>query len=35
LISLFFAWNLPAVIIEGFWIVISFYGLFRALRSKF
>lgn len=29
--SLLVAWNLPSVVIEGFWIAISAYGLSRAV----
>jgi hypothetical protein len=31
LFSLYWAWNLPAAIMEGFWAAISAYGLARAL----
>lgn len=34
LFSLFFAWNLPAVLIESVWIIISFYGVIQALRAR-
>ena len=36
LFSLYWAWNLPAAIMEGFWAAISTYGLARALffRSR-
>ncbi|HEY1944804.1 MAG TPA: hypothetical protein VGH40_22040 [Roseiarcus sp.] len=30
--SLFYAWNLPSVLIEGFWAAITVYGLVRRLR---
>jgi hypothetical protein len=29
LISLFDAWNLPSVVVETFWAMISIYGLIR------
>jgi hypothetical protein len=32
LLSLWGAWNLPAAVIEGFWVAISLYGLTRSLR---
>jgi hypothetical protein len=32
LTSLIDAWNLPSVVLECFWGVISIYGLVRALR---
>jgi hypothetical protein len=32
LLSLWGAWNLPAAVIEGFWVAISLYGLTRTLR---
>jgi hypothetical protein len=30
LFSLYWAWNLPAAVMEGFWALISGYGLARA-----
>lgn len=33
LVSLHWAWNLPAAAMEGFWALISAYGLIRALAS--
>lgn len=32
LVSLLQAWNLPSLVIELFWSMISFYGLIRCLR---
>jgi hypothetical protein len=34
LISLYWAWNLPAAIMEGFWAGISAYGLARAIFAR-
>jgi paired small multidrug resistance pump len=34
LFSLYWAWNLPAAIMEGFWAAISAYGLARALFQR-
>ncbi len=34
LVSLFFEWNFPSVVIEIFWITISFYGMARSWRSR-
>lgn len=34
LVSLYFEFNLPAALIEGFWLAISLYGLARALRRR-
>jgi len=34
LVSLWFAFNLSAAIIEGFWLVISLYGLWKARTEK-
>ena len=31
LISLFFEWNFPSVVIEGFWIAVSLWGIARWL----
>jgi hypothetical protein len=33
LVSLYRAWNLPAAVMEGFWALISVYGLLRALSN--
>ena len=33
-VSLCFAFNLPALIIELFWMAISLYGMARALRGR-
>ncbi len=32
LLSLTDAWNLPAAVIEAFWVAISLFGLVRSLR---
>jgi hypothetical protein len=34
LISLFYEWNFPSVVIEIFWIAISLYGVAKALRER-
>mgnify|MGYP001553132494 CR=1 FL=1 len=33
LLSLYWAWNLPAAVMEGFWALISAYGLVRAFAA--
>jgi hypothetical protein len=33
LVSLFFQWNLPAVVAQVLWIIISVIGLIRAKRA--
>ena len=33
LVSLYWAWNLPAAVMEGFWALISVYGLLRILAN--
>jgi hypothetical protein len=32
--SLFYAWNLSAVVIETAWLLISVYGLIKARRKR-
>jgi hypothetical protein len=34
LFSLFFEFNLSAFAIESFWLVISLYGIYRAMRVR-
>jgi hypothetical protein len=34
LVSLYFAWNFPSVVIEVIWALVSLYGLARALRHQ-
>ena len=33
LVSLFYEWNFPSVVIEIFWITISLYGMAKALAN--
>jgi hypothetical protein len=34
LVSLWFEWNFPSVVIEIFWALISLVGLFRSLAER-
>src|SRR3954452_16778588 len=34
LVSLWFEWNFPSVVIEVFWALISFLGLVRSLADR-
>ncbi len=34
LVSLYFEWNFPSVVVESFWLVISLYGVARYLRRS-
>jgi hypothetical protein len=34
LLSLYWAWNLPAAVMEGFWALISAYGLIRSFYPR-
>jgi hypothetical protein len=34
LVSLWFEWNFPSVVIEVFWALISFIGLVRSLAER-
>ena len=34
LFSLWWAWNLPAAVMEGFWALISAYGLARTMFER-
>ena len=34
LVSLYFEFNFSAMLIEGFWVLISLIGLFRYYRNK-
>jgi len=34
LVSLYWTWNLPAAVMEGFWALISAYGLIRAFAKR-
>ena len=34
LVSLYFEWNFPSVVIELFWIAISAWGMVRSLAAR-
>ena len=34
LVSLFFAWNFPSIVIEVFWALISIWGLVKATADR-
>jgi len=34
LVSLFFAWNFPSVVIEVFWALISLWGIVKSVRDR-
>ena len=34
LFSLFYAWNLPAVLMEIAWLGVSFFGIIRTLQKQ-
>ncbi|MCE3231850.1 MAG: hypothetical protein K0R98_107 [Rickettsiaceae bacterium] len=34
LASLFKFWNLPSVIVEAFWVLISIYGIYKYRKAK-
>jgi len=34
LISLYYSFNLPSVVVESFWLAISIYGLIRAIARR-
>jgi hypothetical protein len=34
LVSLYFEWNLPSVVIEIFWVLISFWGIIKAAVER-
>lgn len=34
LISLYFEWNFPSVVVESFWLMISLYGIVRYFQRS-